>query len=56
MIWHVKHRLRDRSVETFRYDSEAKAYRICRDMIEAGETAWVEDEAGRPLQDLDPGR
>jgi hypothetical protein len=32
LIWYVKHRLRDNSVETFRCDTEAKAHSICRDL------------------------
>ena len=54
MVWYVKHRLRDESVETFRCETESKAHRICRDLIEAGEVAWVQDEQGRKLQDLKP--
>ena len=54
LIWYVKHRLRDKSVETFRCDTEAKAHRICRDLKDADEVAWVEDEQGRTVQDLGP--
>lgn len=56
LIWYVKHRLRDKSVETFRCNTEAKAHGICRDLKEAGEVAWVEDEQGRVVQDLGPNR
>jgi hypothetical protein len=52
LIWYVKHRLRDKSVETFRCGTEAKAHRICRDLREADEAAWVEDEHGRTVQEL----
>ena len=56
MIWYVKHRLRDRSVETFRCDTEAKAHAICRELSEADEVAWVEDEQGRTVKALGPDR
>lgn len=56
LIWYVKHRLRDQSVETFRCNTEARAHSICRDLKEAGELAWVEDEQGRLVQDLEPNR
>jgi hypothetical protein len=56
LIWYVKHRLRDKSVETFRCNVEAKAHGICRDLREAGEVAWVEDEQGRTVQELGGNR
>ena len=56
LIWYVKHRLRDRSVETFRCDTEAKAHAICRELSEADEVAWVEDEQGRTVKALGPDR
>lgn len=49
MAWLVKHRLRDQSVETFRYESQAKARRICCDLQEVDEVAWVQDEQGRTV-------
>ena len=52
LIWYVKHRLRDKSVETFRFDSEIKARSICRELRDGGEVAWVENEEGRSLSDL----
>ena len=52
MIWYVKHRLRDESVETFRCDTQAKAHRMCRDLIDVNEVAWVQDEQGRTISDL----
>lgn len=51
MPWYVKHRLRDQSVETFRYDSHARARQICSDLHEADEIAWIEDEQRRALPD-----
>ena len=56
MIWYVKHRLRDKSVETFRCDTEDKAQSICSDLREADEVAWVEDEQGRTVKALGPDR
>ena len=53
MIWYVKHRLRDETVETFRCNSKAKAQRIRRDLEEVGEVAWVLDEGGRTVPEWD---
>jgi len=51
LIWYVKHRLRDQSVETFRCNTQEKAHGICRDLQEANEVAWVQDELGRRVKD-----
>jgi hypothetical protein len=53
LIWYVKHRLRDDSVETFRCDTRRKAEAMCRDFKEVDETAWIEDERGLAVPDWD---
>jgi hypothetical protein len=53
LIWYVKHRLRDESVETFRCSTKAKAQLIRRDLQEVGEIAWIHDEAGRTVPEWD---
>jgi hypothetical protein len=53
MLWYVKHRLRDQSVETFRAATKAKAQGMCRDLKEAGEAAWVQDERGHLVPEWD---
>jgi hypothetical protein len=55
LIWYVKHRLRDETVETFRCNTKAKAQRIRRDLEEVGEVAWVHDEGGRTVPEWDVG-
>lgn len=53
MIYYVKHRLRDDSVETFRCPDHANARRICRAFEEVNQLAWVQDEQGRQVPEWD---
>lgn len=51
MVWFVQHRRRDQTIETIQCDEAAKARRLYRELEEANEIAWVEDDRGRTLDD-----
>ena len=50
MIWYVKHHRGDDRSESIRCNDLQKACRICSDLEEVGEVAWVENEQGRKVQ------
>lgn len=53
MTWYLRHHRSNRPIETIRCDELQKARRMCRDLQEVGETAWIENERGLKLQQWD---
>jgi len=51
LVWFVKRRRCDQRVESIRCDDPVRARRIVRDLAEANEAAWIEDQRGCALQD-----
>jgi hypothetical protein len=50
VTWYLRHHRDDRPVETIRCGDLQKARRMCRDLQEVGENAWIENERGLKLQ------